>query len=93
METIAQPVRRSAAQRSRVGNGAKLLPATDGRSMTARRFKDLIDDIAADLGGAAFLSEAKRQLVRRAAMLWAECERHEALGVRGEKEFNLGLYS
>jgi hypothetical protein len=90
-EHIAQVAKRS-PQRSRVGNGAKLLPATDGRSMTARRFKDLVEDIAADLGGKAMLSEGQRQLIRRAAMLSAECERQEALAARGEAEFNCELY-
>jgi hypothetical protein len=75
-----------------VGNGAKLLPMTDGRSATAGRFKDLVEDIAADLGGKEHLSEAQRQLVRRAAMLSAECERQEALSARGEAEFNCELY-
>jgi hypothetical protein len=78
--------------RSKMSNGSKLLPLTDGRSATARRFKDLIDDIAADLGGKAMLSEGQRQLIRRAAMLSAECERQEALAARGEAEFNCELY-
>jgi hypothetical protein len=68
-----------------VGNGAKLLPATDGRSMTARRFKDLVQDIAADLGGKDYLSEGERQLIRRAALLSAECERQEAMAARDER--------
>jgi hypothetical protein len=84
--------RRSPANRSRVANGSKLLPLTDGRSATARRFKDLIDDISADLGGADRLSEGQRQLVRRAAMLSAECERQEALSVRGDAEFDCEAY-
>jgi hypothetical protein len=78
--------------RSRVGNGAKLLPLTDGRSASYRRFKDLVEDIAADLGGKQNLSEGQRQLIRRAAMLSAECERQEALAARGEAEFNCELY-
>jgi hypothetical protein len=57
---------------------------TDGRSATARRFKDLVEDISADLGGKELLSEGQRQLIRRAAMLSAECERLEALAARGE---------
>jgi hypothetical protein len=77
--------------RSKMSNG-RLLPMTDGRSATARRFKDLVDDIAADLGGKAQLSEGQRQLIRRAAMLSAECERQEALAARGEAEFNCELY-
>jgi hypothetical protein len=84
--------RRLPANRSRVANGSKLLPLTDGRSATARRFKDLIDDISADLGGADRLSEGQRQLVRRAAMLSAECERQEALSIRGDAEFDCEAY-
>lgn len=36
--------------------------------MTARRFKDLVFDIAADLGGVAQLSTAEMQLIRRETM-------------------------
>ena len=63
-ETIAQQISRKSHGRSRVGNGAKLLPLTDGRSATARRFKDLVFDIAADLGGVDHLSTAEMQLIR-----------------------------
>jgi hypothetical protein len=66
--------------------------AADDRSATARRFKDLVEDIAADLGGKGHLSEGQKQLIRRAAMLSAECERQEALAARGEAEFNCELY-
>jgi len=85
--------RRPSKQRSRLSNGSKLLPATDGRSVTARRFKDLIEFICVDLGGADRLSEGERQLVRRAAALSAECERQEALWARGEAEFDIAAYS
>jgi hypothetical protein len=84
--------RRKPEARSRVGNGKTLLPMVDGRSATARRFKDLVEDIAADLGGRALLSEGQRQLIRRAAMLSAECERQEALAARGEAEFDIDAY-
>jgi hypothetical protein len=57
----------------------------DGRSATARRFKDLVEDISADLGGKDFLSEGQRQLIRCAAMLSAEAERLEAMAVRDER--------
>jgi hypothetical protein len=92
METIALTPRRKAMGRSKLSNGKKLLSLTDGRSAAARRFKDLIGDIAADLGGVDLLSEGQRQLIRRAAMLSAECERQEALAARGEAEFNCELY-
>jgi hypothetical protein len=94
METAAntqQPAKRPKQQRSRVANGSKLLPLTDGRSATARRFKDLIDDISGDLGGADRLSEGQRQLIRRAAMLSAESEMMEAKAIRGEA-FDVGEY-
>jgi len=92
-KTIPQIERRPSKHRSRVTNGSKLLPATDGRSMTARRFKDLVEFICVDLGGVDRLSEGERQLVRRAAALSAECERQEALWARGEADFDIGAYS
>jgi hypothetical protein len=89
---IPKLARRKPEARSRVGNGKTLLPLVDGRSATARRFKDLVEDIAADLGGKDHLSEGQRQLIRRAAMLSAESERMEALAARGEAEFDIDLY-
>jgi hypothetical protein len=91
---IPQPVRgmKRGKGRSRVTNGSKLLPLADGRSVTARRFRDLYEDIAMDLGGLDCLSEAQKQLIRRAAMLSAESERLEALSARGEAGFDIDLY-
>src|SRR5262245_47127571 len=91
-QTIPQVTRRPAAHRSRVTNGAKLLPLTDCRSATARRFRDLYEEIAADLGGLSFISEGQRQLCRRAALLSAELERLEALWSREEVEFDSDKY-
>ena len=88
-ETIPQLTRRKPEARSRVGNGKVLLPLVDGRSVTARRFKDLVEDISNDLGGASELSEAQRQLIRRAAMLSAKSERMEAIAARGEAKFDI----
>jgi hypothetical protein len=79
------------AQRSRVSNG-RLLPITDLRSATARRFKDLYHDICADLGGIEHLSTGELQLVRRASMLSAECERQEALAAQDDVEFDCDAY-
>jgi hypothetical protein len=89
-----QPVRvlKRGKGRSRVTNGSKLLPLSDGRSVTARRFRDLYEDITDDLGGANHLSEGQRQLARRAAMLSSESERQEALACRGDAEFSIGDY-
>jgi hypothetical protein len=84
---ITQPVcaMKRGKGRSRVTNGSKLLPLSDGRSATARRFRDLYEDFSADLGGVAMLSEGQRQLCRRAAMLSAECERMEAMAARNDR--------
>ena len=84
---IPQPVRKlkRGKGRSRVTNGSKLLPLSDGRSATARRFRDLYEDIATDLGGLDHLSEGQKQLIRRAAMLSAECERMEAMAARNDR--------
>lgn len=79
------------AHKSKAGNG-KLLPLSDGRSATARRFNDLVLDIAADLGGIEHLSTAEMQLIRRASMLSAECERQEALAVREDMTFDADSY-
>jgi hypothetical protein len=76
---------RPPASRSRVGNGAALfLEGTDGRSAAARRFRDVLAEIASDLGGIENLSEAQRQLARRCALLSVECEKMEARAVAGE---------
>src|SRR5207248_471724 len=53
--------------RSRVTNGADLLPGIDGRSALARRLYDVTCAIAADQGGTDRLSEARVQLIRRFA--------------------------
>lgn len=78
--------------RSRVTNGSALfLGGVDGRSATARRFRDLIAAMTSDLGGADLLSEGQRQLIRRAAALAVECERGEAR-MAGGKSFDLPAY-
>lgn len=79
--------------RSRVSNGSKLLPLADGQSVTARRFRDIFEEIGADLGGLDNLSEAQKQIARRAAALSAESERQEALWARGEAEFDVQRYT
>jgi hypothetical protein len=82
--------RQKAPHRSGVSNGNKLLPLVDSRSVTYRRFKDLYQDIASDLGGLDHLSEGQKQLIRRASMLSAE--RMEAMSARGERELDLAEY-
>jgi hypothetical protein len=91
-ENIPDPARRKPEARSRVGNGKVLLPVTDGRSLTARRFADLYEDIANDLGGLDVLSEAQKQMIRRACLISAESERQEAEWANG-RAFDLATYS
>lgn len=64
--------------RSRVSNGTVILPGVDGRSALARRFRDIANQIATDLGGADRMSEVKAQLVRRFAGAAALAEQLEA---------------
>jgi hypothetical protein len=75
---------RSRAHRSAVSNGTRLfcVDGLDGRSQTARRFRDLCADIGNDRGGQAHLSEGQKQLIRRAAMLAIMSEAMEADAVR-----------
>jgi hypothetical protein len=67
----------SALLRSAVTNGSTLLPGVDGRSLWARRFRDLIAHHVADLGGEGNVSQAQMSLIRRAAALTVELERWE----------------
>jgi hypothetical protein len=63
--------------RSRITNGSALLPTIDGRSIWARRLRDVIALHASDLGGSDHISEAERSLVRRAGALTVELEHLE----------------
>jgi hypothetical protein len=82
--------------RSRITNGTALLSGdADGRSVWARRFKDLISEHTSDLGGVEATSAAERSIIRRCAALTVECERMEAkFAANGEaSESDLDLYS
>jgi len=73
------------ATRSRATNGSLFwVDDADGRSASARRFKDILAAVVADLGGASELSEAQRQLCRRVALLSLQCEAEEGRAVAGE---------
>ncbi|RWM57441.1 hypothetical protein [Mesorhizobium sp.] len=63
--------------RSGVSNGNKTFVAADGRTVWAKRFRDLVSDHASDLGGSENLSQSQKALVRRAAALGIELERME----------------
>lgn len=75
---------------TRKGNASFALAGVDGRSLMARRFREIFCGIESDLGGD--LSEAQRHLVARAATLAIWCEQREAeLGEGGE--FDAGAYA
>ena len=77
--------------RSRVSNGSSSLLRADGRSVEARRYRDLVEGFEADLGGRANLSEATRQLIRRAATLAIQCELMES-GTANGQPFDVAAY-
>jgi hypothetical protein len=68
--------------RSRVSNGNKLLAGIDQRSATARRFRDLIAGLTAELGDN--LGEADQLRVRSAAALTIHAERLAADMLNGK---------
>jgi hypothetical protein len=77
------PSTEKAHARSRLSNGRDLLPDVDGRSVVARRYRDIIGEVISDQGGPEHLSEARLQLIRRfsgASVLAEQMEARLALG-------------
>lgn len=68
--------------RARVTNGSELLVGIDGRSRPARRYRDVLDALLAQLGREP--TEADLILARRAAHLVVWCEAEDAALARGE---------
>ena len=66
-------------------NGTALLPDVDGRSVIARRLKDITSAILADQGGAEQCSESRLQLVRRFAAAAVVAEQMESRLANGEQ--------
>ena len=66
-------------------NHKDLLPGLDGRSATARRFRDLVNAFVADMGGLDRCSEIRLGLVRRLAATTVQAEMLEARMVNGEE--------
>jgi hypothetical protein len=69
------------------GDKVRLLSLADldGRTAAARRARDLVAGIEADLGGGDRLSVAERQLVQRAAVLGAIIESQEVAWLAGRQ--------
>lgn len=69
---------RKPTARSCVSNGADLLPNVDGRSLVARRYRDISNAILVDQGGIDQCSESRLQLIRRFAAAAVLAEQLEA---------------
>ena len=66
-----------ATTRSRISNRSRLLPGVDGRSATARRFRDICRSYELEAGGN--VTEVERDLIRQAAGLTLRAEQLQAL--------------
>jgi hypothetical protein len=73
----------SAARRRprRTRTGRVPLPRSDGRTVTSRRFRDLVTSYSAELGGE--LTEAERGLIQQAAAIQIRCEQAQLDIVEG----------
>jgi hypothetical protein len=80
--------------RSRVTNGKSILSRiVDGRTLWARRARDLLAVHTADLGGDQNISEAERALLRRAIVLIIELEQLEVkFASEGSKGYQIDRY-
>lgn len=74
----------SRTNRSAVTNGTRLLSGVDGRSPLARRYRDLVREFTADLGGEESVTEPIRAMIRQAAAVTVEAERLQASIIREE---------
>lgn len=75
---------------TRKGNAGFALAGVDGRSLVARRFREIYCNIETDLGGD--LTEAQRHLIARAATLALWCEERETELAAGS-EFDASSYA
>lgn len=71
-------------QRSRISNHKDLLPNLDGRSSSARRFRDLVAAFISDSAGIENVSEIRLNLIRRLAATVVAAETMEARMIDGE---------
>ena len=83
-ETSVPRPAKKARNRSRISNGQEILPGVDQRLAIARRYRDLVAQIAIDQGGPDRCSETRMQLIRRFASGAVLAEALEARLARGE---------
>ena len=81
----AQPDSRKSHARSRVSNGRDVLPNIDGRSLIARRYRDIVTAVVGDQGGIGHCSESRTQLIRRFAAAAVLAEQMESKLANGEE--------
>jgi hypothetical protein len=80
VKPLAKPI-----ARTKITNGRRLLAGkVDGRSLWARRFRDVLALHMSDLGGEANTSEAEKAIARRAACLICELEQIEVKFANGD---------
>jgi len=84
---VSRPLR----TRSRVTNQRSLFVESDARGAWPRRFRDLCEAHAADLGGLSHLSEAQKSLIRRVATIETQLEKLEGALSEG-KPVDLDAY-
>jgi hypothetical protein len=82
----SKPVRgRKVYGRSAVSNGTDTLPDVDGRTIIARRYRDITRAILVDQGGVEHCSESRQQLIRRFAAAAVLAEQLESRLANGEQ--------
>jgi hypothetical protein len=78
---------------ARLAADKALLPGVDGRSLTYKRYREIVGAIASDQGGVEELSAARAQLIRRFAAASVLAEQMEIRLAAGEQidvtEFSL----
>ena len=85
MPDHSQPLAATKSQaRSRITNHRDLLPDVDGRTSTARRYRDVLAAIIVDQGGLDRMAECRLQLARRFAACAVLAEAMEARMANGE---------
>ena len=80
---ISPSARSAVTNRSALFVGSADGQPTDGRTIAARRFRDILASIVSDLGGHDAISEGESQMARRCATLSLQCEFMESSLIAG----------
>jgi len=83
MSDVQVEDRRKSHGRSRTTNGSQFLPQVDGRSIIARRYRDIARALQIEQGGD--VSEARLQLIRRFSAAAVLAEQLESKLANGEE--------